>query len=414
MNNLVDVIIPTWDNQHYLQGALESLLINRSSESLFHVFVVNNGHPNSCDWVQHPNVTVIQTGGENLGWEGGLKAGLAQSKAPFVCFFNDDAQIPPASTMWLNKLLQHFRNLEVGAVGPSSNVVMGFQNIFVTTQHVQFERSFLVGFCILLRRSTLDQVGGVDDSLPGGDDLDLSIRLRDAGYTLICDREVFVYHHGFKTGERVHGAPDKIGGWNSYEFKEKTDLALISKHGFKKWWECLKGAYTPPTIDIGVSQEDVEGNLIRERVIGEKILELGVGGNKTVERAVGIDLIPKGEPIETLAKIESVADIVASVAEPLPVEDESQDCIIARHILEHMQDPILSLKNWAKAVKKGGKVIVAVPLQSIVDSIPMNIEHLVSFDEKSMRTLFETVGLQVNEQVYSGNGVSFITVGEKI
>jgi GT2 family glycosyltransferase len=282
-NNIIDIIIPTWNNTQYLQSCLSSILHNKTAENLFHIYVVNNGHENSCDWIVHQDVTVLQSG-ENLGWEGGLKKALEHSKAQYVLFLNDDTYIPDSSRMWLSQLIQHFRNPRIAAVGPSSNVVMGMQNIFSTIGFQIFPVKFLIGFCLMVRRSALDQVGGVDDTLPGGDDLDLSIRLRDAGYKLIVDREVFVYHHGFKTGERVHGTPDKTGGWNSFEFKEKTDFALITKHGFKKWVDCVMGVYK---FDYDVNDgktpegwEDIEGDLIRERVKGGIILDLGCGAIK--------------------------------------------------------------------------------------------------------------------------------------
>ncbi len=117
------------------------------------------------------------------------------------------------------------------------------QNIFATVPFRVYAARFLIGFCVLVRRSVLDKVGGIDNSLPGGDDLDLSMRLRSAGYKLIVDRDVFVFHHGFKTGNRVYGDVNEPGGWNSYEFLEKTNFALIRKHGFKAWYETMHGGY---------------------------------------------------------------------------------------------------------------------------------------------------------------------------
>ena len=98
---------------------------------------------------------------------------------------------------------------------------------------------YLIGFCLLVRRSALDEVGGIDSTLPGGDDIDLSIRLRQAGYTLVCDRHSFVYHYGYRTGERVHGDRTVPGGWNSPQMIQATANALIAKHGetaFNEAW----------------------------------------------------------------------------------------------------------------------------------------------------------------------------------
>lgn len=408
----IDIIIPTFNNYEYLAPCLQSILRNKASENLFHIYVVNNGHQNSCDWINNKDVTVLQSG-KNLGWEGGLNFALKESKAPFVLFLNDDTFIPNASRMWLNKLIQFFIDPDVGAVGGSSNVVMGFQNIFADCPVSQFTTKFLIGYCMLVRRSALEKAGGVDESLPGGDDLDLSIRLRKLGYKLIVDKDVFIYHHGFKTGNRVFGDVQQRNGWNSYEMLEKTNTALIKKHGFAEWWDMMKGAYVFPTLK-DEKTEDSEGQLIRERVIGKKVLDLGCGGRKTVENAIGVDMIPKDLVIETLNDTSSVADVIADVSDPLPFDDGSVDTIIARHILEHLLDSVTVLRHWSGLLRRGGRLIVAVPNNEVANFIPINVEHVHGFSKESMRSLFEISGLKVIEQMDGGNNISFITVGEKL
>lgn len=407
----LDIVIPTFNNYEYLAPCLQSILRNKTSEGLFHIYVVNNGHAESCNWINNKDVTVLQPG-KNLGWEGGLKYALEQTSSPYVLFLNDDVHIPQGSRMWINELLQPFLDPSVGAVGPSSNVVMGLQNIFTDTALPVFSTKFLIGFCFLVKREALMKAGGIDDSLPGGDDIDMSIRLRNEGYKLICKKDVFVYHHGFKTGSKVHGDQNKKNGWNSYEMLEKTNHALIAKHGFKTWWDTQKGAWSMPSItEYGTA--DSEGNLIRERIKGETILDLGCGGNKTVPHAIGVDMIPKDAVIDTLATTSSSADVNADVSQPLPFDASSVDTIVARHILEHLMDSVEVLKNWHSILKPGGRLIVAVPNNAVLKSIPMNVEHVHGFCFESMKSLFEIVGFKVVEQLDSQNHISFITVGEK-
>ena len=180
MSHALDIIIPTYNNFEYLRPCLESILRNKTSQGLFHIYVVNNGHESSCDWVHHQDITVFNAG-SNLRWEGALEYALAKTSAPYVMFLNDDVLIPPVSMMWINQMLQHFISDEVGAVGPSSNVVMGLQNIFNLTDLNVFTAKYLIGFCFITRRKAIIEAGGIDPSLPGGDDLDMSIRLRDKG-----------------------------------------------------------------------------------------------------------------------------------------------------------------------------------------------------------------------------------------
>ena len=362
MSELVSIIIPTWNNPEYLRNCLLSLINARQGENLYHIYVVNNGHPDSCDWIdkEHKFITVLQTGGKNLGWEGGLKLGLEKSKAPFVIFHNDDTIVPYSQKLWVHKMIQHFKDPKVAAVGPASNMVMGLQNMLAFTDTQVFTSMFLIGFCVMVRRSALDEVGGVDDTLPGGDDLDLSIRLRDKGYKLIVDKNVFIFHYGQQTGIRIYGNNEKTGGWNSFEFTDKTNVALIKKHGLRKWYETLNGIYNLPSIEYGF-KKDSEGELIREKVKtdGLKVLDIGCGNLKTYPHAIGVDIVPKHEIIDQLSgESESVADIAADVSKPLPLENESIDVVVARHILEHMIDPIEAIRFWSNPLKKGGKLVI--------------------------------------------------------
>jgi len=411
---IVSIIIPTWNNPEYLRGAIASIIRNGTSEGLFHIYIVNNGAANSLDWIaDSPYITKIHMS-YNAGWQGGIVAGLKKAKGEFVCFFNDDAYIPPASRLWLQTLLQQFRDPKVAAVGPSSNVVMGYQNIFVDVPFHVYEARFLIGFCVIVRRKYFEEIGGMDLDLPGGDDFDWSIRFRDKGYKLIANRDVFIFHHGFKTGEKLHGTSDKVGGWNSYEYKEQVDFALIKKHGFRKWWETIKGAYELPKAVKSPFPTDSEGKIIRKFLNRkEKILDLGCGGNKTVPEAIGVDIVLVDEFIETLRPgTKSQANVRADVSKLLPFEKGSIDTIVARHILEHMIDPLETLTNWKTVLKPGGKLIIAVPNQSIISSIPMSVEHVHAFTPDSLKRLLTLIGFDVLKQMDSKNGVSFVMVAK--
>ena len=238
--NDVAIIIPSMDNRALLEPCLESLLTNTRGIH-YRVYVVNNGTPDSCNWVEDydSHIELLQAY-TNLGWERGLQRGLDLATGPLALFLNDDVLFVRTQRDWLAHLVDDLDDPAVGAAGPSSNLVAGPQS---TTQQLpapRYAARYLIGFCLLVRRSALDAVGGIDTTLPGGDDIDLSIRLRrHAGYTLVCDRRSFVYHYGYRTGQRVHGGPGTPGGWNSPLMISRTRDALIAKHGeaaFNEAW----------------------------------------------------------------------------------------------------------------------------------------------------------------------------------
>ena len=416
--SLIGIIIPTWDNPQYLIPCVHSILNPLATEDLIHVYIVNNGNPAYTEiFKDNPRVTILQQK-ENLGWEGGLKAGLAASKEEFVIFMNDDTFVPLASLRWCNNLLEHFKVPEVGAVGPSSNCVMGVQNIFsgIPANYSVIQVNFLIGFCLMVRRSALDAVGGVDDTLPGGDDLDLSIRLRKGGYFLLADRNTFVYHHGFKTGERVKGDASVVGGWNSIQMTERTNFALIRKHGLREYLDCMNqvpsDAVTPDFSAWMTS--DTEGIMIASLIKGEKILEVGCGMKKTVPNAIGVDRVSKGEQIPGVApNLKSLADITANAEGPIPVESGSFDTVIARHVLEHIVNDVDAVREWGRILKHAGHLIIAVPNHELRNTIPMNIEHVRAWTPRSLKNFMESQGWKTVDMLDPQNKISLVGVFEK-
>lgn len=406
----IAILIPTFNNPQYLYPCVQSIMMNAETEDLFHIYVINNGTPKSIDFNGNPYITVLDQE-RNLGWEGGLKAGLEASKEPYVVFMNDDTFVPFGERMWLNRMLAFFSYPDCGAVGPSSNVVMGKQNIFIPMRATYTKTKFLIGFCMFLRRDILEQAGGVDASLPGGDDLDLSIRIRNLGKDLIIDRETLIYHHGFKTGERVHGNAGQVDGWNSIQKLEKTNQALIAKHGLKAFLDLWKEDPVPNGM-IPHTWGSSEDELVKSFVVGEKIAEIGCGMKKLFPHSIGIDIVPIGESIPGLSSNQiSVANIVADVEGPLPIEN--CDTIIAQHIAEHQVDVLRAVTSWKNALKHGGRLIIAVPDQTIRNTIPLNWQHYHAFTPDSLKRMMELIGMETVDIIDAKNNVSFIGVFQR-
>lgn len=247
----LSILVPSYNNPQQLNACVDSIVRTGSLDSgAVEVIVINNGKQNCKEQFKDvKNVKVIDCP-ENLGWEGGLKEGLKHTDAQFVCFQNDDTHIPSAAQVhFYDSLLCYFDDPKVAAVGPSTTTAAGLQSIYHprALQEVS-ELRWLIFFCVVIRRSALDQVGGVDNTLPGGDDFDLSIRLRKAGYKILCAPESFIIHHGFQTGTRIHGDHTKIGGWNSSQMTEITNQALIRKHGFRTFFETLSKQFVEPEL----------------------------------------------------------------------------------------------------------------------------------------------------------------------
>ncbi|WP_003540180.1 glycosyltransferase [Desulfotomaculum nigrificans] len=153
---------------------------------------------------------------KNVGFSQGCNVGYQMARGDYIVLLNPDTIVTPG---WLDGLLHHFTRGEIGAVGPVSNYVLAKQQfsryldeselsgqvdlptlartIQAKNQGRSVETELLVGFCLMLPRQVIEQVGLLDETLfLGCDDLELSWRLREQGYQLLVATDVFVYHHG--------------------------------------------------------------------------------------------------------------------------------------------------------------------------------------------------------------------------
>tara|TARA_R110000824_G_scaffold134125_3_gene297037 strand:+ start:496 stop:1233 length:738 start_codon:yes stop_codon:yes gene_type:complete len=243
MTPQITIAIPTWNNDEQLHWCLNSLIQYVDHPCKIHI--IDNGSDPAIaaaltstgqDWI------VYDDPGENLGWEGAINRALAACDTEYFCMMNDDVIFPPASTDFFKILQAHLDDPAVGAVGPTTNYCAGTQSLMygINTPLIH-DTSLLIGFCLLTRTAELSELGGLDESLPGGDDLDLSLRYQKAGYKLRVDHTAYLHHFGGQTGNRVHASH-----WDSPAHQEAINNALIHKHSLLEWynqrtylWEAL-------------------------------------------------------------------------------------------------------------------------------------------------------------------------------
>jgi len=78
-------------------------------------------------------------------------------------------------------------------------------------------------------------------------------------------------------------------------------------------------------------------------------------------------------------------DIVDDAQTLATIPDESQDFVIACHIIEHTEDPIGAFGNWLRVLKPGGVVFVAIPDKRFTFDVERDVtpfEHLLRDHEE--------------------------------
>jgi GT2 family glycosyltransferase len=233
------IIIITYNNLALTKLCLESVLRNTEYLNYELVVVDNDSKDNTPAYLRalagkQSNVKVILNS-ENFGFAKANNQGIAQATGEYIVLLNNDTIVPPG---WLGRLLWHLRDPRVGAVGPVTNFVGNEAKVEVDYRNwvemVAFAAEYtrtrwrlvsdihmLAMFCLALRREVYERIGPLDEQYGIGmfEDDDYSIRLKRAGYRVICAADAFVHHFG----QAAFGKLIQTGEYNTI-FDENRQL----------------------------------------------------------------------------------------------------------------------------------------------------------------------------------------------
>lgn len=216
----VSAIVVNRDGGPLLRAAVESLLGQDVAGGL-EVIVVDNGSTDGSHEVVEARfagrVTVVRNG-ENLGFGAANNVGIRASRGEFVLLLNNDAEAAPGCVaalvraaadprvgMVAPKVLDHATRRRIDTVGHlvfPDGLNRGRGRLEPDTGQYDGCRTALFpsGAAALFRRATLDDVGLFDESFfLYGEDADLGLRARRAGWECAFAPDAVAYHHYSRT-----------------------------------------------------------------------------------------------------------------------------------------------------------------------------------------------------------------------
>ena len=231
----VSVVIVSWNTRDLLRGCLASIEL---SPLVLETFVVDNASEDgSIEMVraEFPRVTVIPNG-DNLGFGRANNLAFARASGEYVLLLNPDAQLEADALESLVGTLDNQSSTAVvgphvvnadGSIQSTRRRFPTVATLFVESTPLQSVLSaqhsllrdyyvldrpddapqrvdWLVGACLLVRRSALVQVGGFDERFfMYFEEIDWCRRFRKTGWSVVFEPPARVRHLGGQSSNQV-------------------------------------------------------------------------------------------------------------------------------------------------------------------------------------------------------------------
>lgn len=244
---LVSIIVLNWNGEHVIRLSLDS--IKKLEYPNTEMIIVDNGSTDSSVDIirkEYPEFRLIENG-RNLGFSAGMNVGIEESRGDLILLCNNDAIAHPKSLSQMVKTMHSDQRTGiVGGVilyyepkdviwsaGGKLDAVTGMIWSDRLGQKLQDTKSlktrelkdvdYLSGCVLLIKRAVLVRTGLLDEeSVIGGQDVDLCLKARRAGFNCVLNSGAKIWHIGSYSSRQT---PIK-----SYAQRQKSDFRVILLH----------------------------------------------------------------------------------------------------------------------------------------------------------------------------------------
>ncbi len=223
---LVSVIIPNKDGKTYLRDCIDSVLNAGGYENIEIIVIENNSEDEEIfsyyeELKKDARIRVVSYEGD-FNFSAINNYAVREARGEYLLFLNND--IKAISKDWVKGLLGNAQRKEVGAVGcrlrypddtiQHAGIILGIGGIaghafynmpanrtgYMHRASTQMDVSAVTAACMMVRKKLFDEIDGFEEELAVAfNDVDLCLRIRQAGYLIVYDAYVELYHYESKT-----------------------------------------------------------------------------------------------------------------------------------------------------------------------------------------------------------------------
>lgn len=256
-NPLISIIIPNKDHINDLNTCISSIQ-KKSRYRNFEIIIVENNSIEKKIFEYYDQIREQNSNIRLVYWDKSFNYSainnyaVKYAKGDVILFLNNDVEV--INNDWLERMLEYIQRNDVGAVGAKlyypdntlqhAGVIVGLGGVaghshkyFPASNPGYFARLKIVqnmgavtGACLMTKKDIFEQIGGFDEELEiAFNDVDLCMKIRNAGYLIVWTPFVELYHYESKS-RGTDDTPDKIIRFQNeiIKFKQKWQKDLLA------------------------------------------------------------------------------------------------------------------------------------------------------------------------------------------
>ena len=225
-NPLISILIPNKDQKDSLKKCLDSVF-EKSTYTNYEIIIIENNSVEDETFAYYKelekrfNVKIVTWKGE-FNYSAINNFGEKEANGDYLLFLNNDVEV--INPRWMEEMLGNCQRKEVGIVGAKlyypddtiqhAGTIIGIGGIaghaflnmprsrtgYLHKASIQMDLSAVTAACMMMKKDVFDKLGGFEEKLTVAfNDVDLCLRTVQAGYLVVYNPRVELYHYESKS-----------------------------------------------------------------------------------------------------------------------------------------------------------------------------------------------------------------------